>query len=78
MMEQEEFYEALVRAVRRVAEGDDHGPGGLEGLAMAFAGEGLRDSLCAAVRESNQAIADALNDVSASLDDIAKALGNKS
>ena len=39
----------LTNAVRAIAHGDPTGPGGLEALAMAIAGPGLKRPLCEAV-----------------------------
>lgn len=46
-----ESLDHATKAIRAIAHGDVDGPGGLEGLAMAIAGEGMGDSLTRAIRE---------------------------
>lgn len=44
------------KATRAIAHGDNHAPGGLEGLAMAIAGTGLSSSLSSAVESVAEAV----------------------
>jgi hypothetical protein len=60
--------EALIAAVRSIGNGDVHGPGGLEALGIAIAGEGLRqplaETLSAAIFDHAEAVrelAEAIN-----------------
>ena len=48
--------ETIAGAIRSIAHGSMHGPGGLEGLAMSLAGQGLRSP----VGDNLSRIADAL------------------
>ena len=66
----QEIVDQVTRAIRSIAHGTDHGPGGLEGLSMAIAGEGLRSPLS----ESVQAVAEGLNNIAEAIDRLAEAI----
>lgn len=66
---QSEAIDKLYSAVIRIAQGDQFGPAGLEGLAIAIAGDNLRSSVAAS-----------MSGVGAALDrlaDIAEAFADK-
>ena len=63
----QEIVDQVTRAIRSIAHGVDYGPGGLEGLSMAIAGEGLRSPLSEAV----QGVAESLSGIAEALDRIA-------
>lgn len=65
-----ESIDEATKALRAIAHGDVHSPGGIEGLTMAIAGDGLRDSLVAAIRES----ADAVEPLTGAVEDVGKAI----
>lgn len=65
-----EFVDQITRAIRSIAHGTDYSPGGLEGLSMAIAGDGLRSPLS----ESVHAVADGLNNIAESIDRLAETI----
>lgn len=58
---------ALVHAVERIAAGDVHGPGGLEGLGIAIAGEGLETPLASAVSDGLSELAESVHHLAEAL-----------
>jgi hypothetical protein len=55
----DEQVQLIVEAVRSISHGDVNGPCGLEGVAWAVAGEGLRHPLGESIREGLGEIAEA-------------------
>lgn len=60
-----ESSETIARSLTSIARGDVHGPEGLEMLAMAIGGEGVRRSLA----ESLDGVASAVADVARAVDE---------
>lgn len=61
----DEQAEMIARAIGRIASGEST-PDGLEGVAIALAGHGLRDSVAGSIRELASAVhelADAIREV---------------
>jgi len=63
----QEFISQITQAIRSIAHGTISGPGGLEGLGMAIAGDGLRLPLS----ESINRVAESIESVGRALDRIA-------
>ncbi|GAA1620885.1 hypothetical protein GCM10009789_87780 [Kribbella sancticallisti] len=71
-----ERIDALVQAISEISFGaPDGGWGGLEGLSIAVAGEGLETPLGPAVREGAEAIGQGLADVADAIRQLADARG---
>lgn len=66
-MTEEEYREQMIAALKFIGGGEISGPSGLEGIAMALAGEGLKSP-----------VAGGLYAIAAALDRIADALEAKS
>ncbi len=66
----------VVEALQNIGLGADDldGMGGLEGISVAIAGEGLKTDLCSAITDHGTAVADGLNNVANALHVLAKAL----
>lgn len=64
-MNDEEYREAVIEALHEIAGGKLRGPSGLEGIAIAMAGEALRTPLGPAL----EAIASALDRIATALED---------
>lgn len=64
----------LISAIRSIAHGDVHGPAGIEGLAVAVAGMGLKKPVGEAISEGLRDIAEAIRE---GLGEIAEAQQNK-
>lgn len=60
----------LASSIRSVARGDEHAPGGLEGIGMALGGEGLSGSVAGGLSE----IADAISDHADAVRELAAAV----
>jgi hypothetical protein len=81
---EKDFQTRLIDALEKIAGGDGSSPSGLEGVAMALAGEGLLapvgeriESLSSAIFENLESAAYSLEKISDSLEVIAEALKAK-
>jgi len=69
-----EIGKGIIGALIEIAHGDVSGPGGLEGLGIAIAGDNLRISLSTAISDAGTEISEGLSDIAHSINNLADAI----
>ncbi len=69
-----EMVQELVNAIASISHGDNKYPYGIEGLAMAIAGDGIKNDLSGAIEKAGESIEDGLKEVAISIKELADAI----
>jgi hypothetical protein len=72
----DEQVNALIRAIEEISLGS-RGPGGLEALAMAFAGTGISHPVSEAISEGSSLVASSIEDLADAVRELAQAVAEK-